>query len=371
VPTVATDADVERRVRGALLDHAHPGGLPDRLLVESLELGRASVRRRRRQAAAIAAATIALVVALTVAAVRQDDTGRPEPASPAPSTSAEPPTTTAGIWAPSLPRGARAEVPYLVGTTVVQPDGSRVEVPGTEASLVGLSVAGAVLLVGTEVQQPYSFSTRYVLVRPSGEVQDLPVSTLVADGAQGAVVSPDGREFTGGGAILDLTDLSIVGEVPEEADLLVAWTPVGIVYFVHGGQYVLWPVDGAPIPLAADPGVFGHGSDVAMDACSNVVRLAADGTTSPVSPHCLGSLWAVSPSGRWAITPDLELVDVSTGAARSLADRSIVAVHRYDRVWWNGDDSVLFPAGDWLVRCEIETAACEQVAGPLTSLSLP
>jgi hypothetical protein len=371
VPTVATDADVERRVRGALLDHAHPGGLPDRLLVESLEVGRASVRRRRRQAAAIAAATLAVVLALTVAVVQQDDTGpRPAPAPPAPSTSAEP-TTTAGIWAPSLPRGAPAEVPYLVGTTVVQPDGSRVVVPGTEASFVGLSVAGAVLLVGTEVQDPYAFSTRYVLVGPTGDVQDLPISTLVADGAQGAVVSPDGRELTGGGAILDLTDLSVVGEVPEEADLLVAWTPVGIVYAVHGGQYFLWPVDGTPIPLAADPGVFADGSDIAMDSCSSLVRLAADGTTSPVSPHCPGRLWAVSPSGRWAITPDLELVDVSSGEARRLADRSIVPVHRYDRVWWNGDDSVLFPAGDWLVRCDIEAVACEQVAGPLPSLSLP
>jgi hypothetical protein len=366
------DADLERRVRGALLDHAQPGGLPDHLLLESLALGRAAVRRHRRQAAAGTAATLAVLAALTVVAARQDGTGPgPAPAPPAPTASAAPQTTTASVWAPSLPRGGPAEVPYLVGTTVVQPDGSRVEVPGTDASFVGLSVAGAVLLVGTEVQQPYSYSTRYVLVRPSGEVRDLPVSTLVGDGAQGAVVSPDGREFTGGGAILDLTDFSVIGAVPEEADLLVAWTPVGIVYFVQGGQYYLWPGAGTPIALTGDPGVFAQGSDVAMDSCSNLVRLAADGTTSPVSPHCLGRLWAVSPSGRWAITPALELLDVSTGEVRPLADRSIVPVHRYDRVWWNGDDTVLFPAGDWLVRCDIGTAACEQVAGPVTSLSLP
>ena len=57
---MASDTDLERRLRGALLDHAEPDGLPDRVLVDSLALGRTSLRRRRRLAAAGAVASLAV-----------------------------------------------------------------------------------------------------------------------------------------------------------------------------------------------------------------------------------------------------------------------------------------------------------------------
>jgi hypothetical protein len=75
----------------------------------------------------------------------------------------------------------------------------------------------------------------------------------------------------------------------------------------------------------------------------------------------LGS-WSLSPTGRWVITPALKLVDVATGEERDLADRAVSPAHRYERVWWNGDDSVLFPAGDWLVRCPYRLGRSRRLA---------
>ena len=122
---------------------------------------------------------------------------------------------------------------------MVLPDSHRVDLGGAEppaqvtgAGIIGLSVAGLVLLVEDEVAQPYSFSSRYVLVSEDGEQRDLPVSAL---GAQEAVVSPDGRYFTGGGDIIDLSDLSVSGRVPERATILYSWTAHGILY--SAGDY--------------------------------------------------------------------------------------------------------------------------------------
>lgn len=373
---MASDTDVEERLRGALLDHSYSDGLPDHVLVDALALGRTSVRRRRRLAAAGAVASLALVGGIALA-VGDHDGSQPQPAPPAPSPSPSPSTddapdsTTLGLWAASLGKGAPAEVPYLDGTSVVEPDGTRVQLDGTSVEVIGQTVAGLVVLAGTEDASGAPFDSHYVVVRPDGQVVTLLVSTLVADGAQEAVVSPDGREFTGGGDIVDMTDLSVVGRVPDEAEILVAWTPVGIVYYAEDDHYKLWRDGEQPITLSSDPGVFASGSDVAFDECGTVTRLGADGTLTRISPHCVLGAWSVSPSGHWAITPDLQLVDVTTGAERSLADRGVSPAHRYQKVWWNGDDTVLFPAGDRLVRCEVETAACEQVAGPDKGLSLP
>jgi hypothetical protein len=234
-----------------------------------------------------------------------------------------------------------------------------------------MSVAGPVLLVGTETQSPYSFTSRYVVVRAGGEVEDLPASTVTAGRAEEALVSPDGTQFASGAGILDLTDLSPVAQLPDEVKILVAWTPVGIVYFVDGGHYVLWPVGGAPIALRSNPGVFATGSAVAVDQCGTITRLEADGTLSPVSPHCLLGSWSVSPTGTWVLGADWHLVEVATGRDRNLTDRDVVNADRAAKVWWNGDDSVLFPAGDWLVRCRTGTATCERVAGPEQAITLP
>src|SRR3954447_7303052 len=139
--TVASDTDLEERLRGALLDHSYGDGLPDHVLVDALALGRTSVRRRRRLAAAGAVASLALVGGIALA-VGNHDGSEPQPAPPAPSPSTDeaPDTTTLGLWAASLPKGAPAEAPYLAGTSVVEPDGTRVQLDGTSVDAVGQTV---------------------------------------------------------------------------------------------------------------------------------------------------------------------------------------------------------------------------------------
>jgi hypothetical protein len=323
-------------------------------------------------------ALVALAVVAGIGSAALDRGGDGARAAPPGSTSTAnpgngPETSVAPIaWARGLRLGAAPEVPFLAGTTVVQPDGVRVPIPGTGVGVIGLTVAGLVLLVESEVDQPdqpYSMSSRYVLVTSSGEVQDLPVSTLVADGAQEAVISPDGLRLTGGGDVLDVRDLSVVGEVPEQADILYAWTSTGILFGADHRSY-LWTEDGETRQLAGFPGIFPNGTDVGMraqdgnDACGDVLHMSGSGAVTALSSGCIPRLWAVSPSGRWALTYDLRLVDVRTGRSRFLAGGPAgPPLDAGDKVRWDGERSLLFPVGTQLVRCHTATATCER-AGP-------
>jgi hypothetical protein len=361
---MATDSDVERVLRDELHARAVSERLPERVLTDSLALGRRAVRRRRRQAVTGTAAGLALVVGLVAATGRGGDDGpEPAPAITTPTTTptpTEPAAVAPGAWANSLPAGAPPEVPYLAGTTVIQPDGTRVETGGTGVGVIGLTVAGLVLLVENEVEeqgQPYSFTSRYVLVTNDGEVRDLPASTLVEDSAQGAVVSPDGTRFTSGAEILDVRDLSVVGQVPDAADVLVAWLPAGILYSAGRRSYV-WPEGGKPREVAAYPGVFPNGTDVGIDDCG-VVWLTTSVST-PLS-ECRDDLRSVSPTGRWSLTNDLRLVEIATGDSRYLAGGPVRPVpDANDKVHWDGDGTLLFPVGALLVRCDAATAMCER-----------
>ena len=126
--------------------------------------------------------------------------------------------------------------------------------------------------------------------------------------------------------------------------------------------------------LAEDPGLYMNGTDVGIQLC-RVVRLEADGTTTPLS-DCIDGLRAVSPSGQWALTDDLRLVDVATGEQRYLAEVPVSPTpYGFDKVHWDGEDSLLFPVGALLVRCSTSTATCERATRseqlPRGSVSLP
>jgi hypothetical protein len=380
---MVTDADVETRLRSALHAHAPVDGLPEQVLGDSLAAGRTSLRVRRRRALGGSVAALAVVAGLAAAVVQRDDTV-PQPAVPSPSPTPSPTpseeteTIATGAWVGGLPVGDPPEVPYLAGTTVVLPDGSRVQTGGNAgAGVIGLTVAGLVLLVESETEQPYSFSSRYVLVTNAGRLRELPFSTLTADGAQEALISPDGTQFTSGGDIVDIRDLSVVGRVPDEADILDWWTPTGIIY--GAGRYTyLWPVGGEPRRLPDFPGQFPNGTDIGLDGCE-VVRLDATGATTPIS-QCLvdgqrrsSFLRSVSPSGRWALSRDLGLVDTVTGETRYLAGAPVdPSPYAFDKVWWDGDSHLLLPIFGRLVRCDTATASCElATTQAVNDLALP
>jgi hypothetical protein len=365
---VATDTDLERRLRGALHDQAGTDGLPERMLLDSLSVGRTALRRRRLGAAAVAAC-VAVAAGIALAAVQRGEDDL-QPAPPAPSPTVQP-VSPASLWAGSLPRGrAAADVPYLADTWLVQPDGSRIPIAGEKVELVGMSVAGPVLLVGTEADGSSSISWRYENITSDGAAHHLPVTVDTCCASEHALLSPDGVLFTRGDEIVDLTDAAPGGRLPEDVKIPVAWTPVGVVYLADDGHYRLWNQTGSTITLASNPGVFAPGSDVAVDLCGTIHRLGADGSLTELSSDCVPGAWSVSPDGRWVLTDALELVDVASGESRALADRDVINTDATQHVRWD-DDAVLFPAGGYLVRCGTGGGSCERVAGPEYGLALP
>ncbi len=358
------ETDLERQLRKAFHGHGTTDGLPDRVLVDSLAAGRSSLRGHRRRAMAGSAAALAVVAGLAVAVVQRDD-GVPQPAVPSPSPTPPPsagPTIAPGAWANGLPLGDPPSVPYVAGTDVIEPDGARVDTGGTGLGIIGLSEAGLVLLLEKETEHPFSFTSTYVVVTPAGEVRELPAATVTRDAAREALVSPSGAAFTNGGDILDVRDFVVIGHIPEAASIMLAWTPTGIIYSAdHSKSAVSYHVlrnQGAVVDLDGDPGIYPNGTDVGYRGC-RVVRLSADGVT-PIS-DCIDGLRSVSPSGRWALTADLRLVDVTTGESRYLAGGPVhPEPYSYDKAWWDGDDSVLIPVFAHLVRCDTATGACER-----------
>jgi hypothetical protein len=363
------ETDLERRLREALHGQSAVDPLPEHVLVDSLSEGRTSLRGRRRRAAVGSVAALAAVAALALAVVQRDEDA-PQPAvpspsptpSPTPTPTTEPETAAPAAWADSLPLGPGPGVPFVAGSVVVQPDGSRVETGGNGGvGVIGLTVRGLVLLVAVETENPYSYTASYAVVTDAGDVEELPASTLTRDSAQEALVSPDGRYFTNGGPILDMTDLSVVGEVPEAATIMLAWTPVGIVYSSgdygkRATTYHLLRSDGSVVDLDGDPGVYPNGTDIGLHGC-RAVRLSASGAT-PVS-DCIQGVRSISPSGRWALTADLRLVDVETGDSRYLAGAPVKPLpFAYDKVHWDGDESLLLPVFGRLVRCGTVTGEC-------------
>jgi len=325
--------------------------------------GLATPPRRRRGIAAVAAVLVLALAALALSL----ETHRGSQSSERPGTIA------ADAWAASLPLGRPAAVPYLAGTDAVLPGGSRVAVGGAVDQVVGLASAGLVVRVGTVTPEGYPSGSRYVLVTGGGEVRDLPIRTRTADGGLEALVSPDGRYLAAGHDVLDLADLARVDHLPRAAAYLLWWTPAGILYAADDGRYFLWSAEHGPRPLGAFPGSFKNGTDIGIKHCS-VVKLTRAGRTTPLST-CIHGVRSVSPSGRWALTRDLHLVEVASGRSRALTPAPLDPLPgAYEKVWWDGESSLVLPIGPRLVRCATATARCERASDPeprAGGLSLP
>lgn len=321
-------------------------------VADSVAFGRQAPRPRRRRGVVGAAAAIVLAGAIVTVGV----VVRSGPQSPDP-----PGVIAPGAWAASLPPGGPPPVPYLAGTQVVLPDGSRVASGGATARVVGMTTAGLVVLVASLTPEGNPSSSRFVLVTGAGVVRELPVPTVAVGGALEAVVSPDGRFLAASHDILDMADLGTVGHLPRNARYLLSWTPAGILYAAPDGDYFLWSQGAGSRPLAAFPGSFASGTDIGIKHCS-IVRLTRSGRTSPLSACIEGVRW-VSPTGRWALTRDLRLVEVASGRSRTLTPAPVDPLPgAYVQVWWEGDRSLLVPIGTHLVRCVTATARCERAA---------
>jgi hypothetical protein len=346
--------------------------LPERLIVT----GSAQLRRRRRRAAGLTAlVTVAAIAGTSVVTSRLLDSANPPPTSDnRPSQDRTPAQVSPGEWAERLPRGAGPDVAFLAGTVLHLRNGKVVDLEA-DADLIGETVAGVIVLVEDTNERGVLVGSRYVLVEDDGDVVEIPVSTLTAGNAQEALVSPDGRYFTNGGPVIDESTGAIVDEMPAAADVLVSWTPAGIIYWTREDQYYLWRIGAQPTALDAwQGGDFSNQTDVGLvrrGVCPRVVRLDRSGSVTEVGQSCLPKMFTVAPDGTRGISLDLEVVDTATGATTAMSERPLRQVLRYTHAYWEDADTVLVPIPGTedetgiLVRCHVARPTCERATDPL------
>jgi len=373
--------EFEARLRADLLANELDVTPGSNLAPSAIAAGRRSLNRRRL--AAGAGGVLAVTTLVLVGVALRD--GSPDSRTPVPpGASHKPPTSSEATgspmdWASSLPLGEAPEVPYLVGVDLHLPSGQVIDLDGSGAGIVGASNVGTVLLVETEDSNGTPFSSRYVVVSDDGVVTELPISTRTP--VQEAAISPDEELMAAHTSVTKLQDLSAVAAMPEDAELLVAWTNSGIVYHAHRDGYFLWQPGGQepPIKLDGHPGVFLNGTDIGLrgrHGCSQVVQLQPDGTINPRYEICEGQrLHTVSPAGNWAITLDLELVDVRTGTVAPLDHANVGRIHVGADTRWLSENEVLLtitsPEGEGpvsravLVRCRLTDNVCERATDAL------
>lgn len=208
------------------------------------------------------------------------------------------------------------------------------------------------------------------MVSPDGIVTRLASGTIGGARVQEAVVSPDGRRFSDG-RILDLATGEVTGTLPDEADILLAWTPAGIVYGA-GDAAFLWSPDGsAPVELAQWPASYASGTDIGLgrrNGCPVVVQLTPEGTEPVISRHCGVAAMALSPAGTWLLTDELVAIDTATGEAHPLVDGSVSGLGQAWDAHWLAEDEVLLSVptatSAVLVRCRLNTGTCERATEP-------
>lgn len=329
---------IEGRLRRAL--HESESTLlpaPDLAAVTAAR-GRIVVRRRRAGALAGSVAAVVVIAAGAGLLSRHHDRADLDPARPTTTATTTSESVAPGAWARSLPQGAAPDRAYLAGTILHRADGSAIDLADRgydDAGMVGETVTGVVVL--GEKERP-EFHSSYLLVTPSGDVQVLGDGSYA--GAREAVVSPDGRYLARDTAVVDLTDMSVVAQIPADAEILIDWTADGIRYWT-GDRRLLWRPGSAP-------------------------------KRAPAADRVRGELTR-SPDGRWVVTRRLQLRDLRTGERTWLAG----ARRSSPAPWaggglaaaWDDDNHVLLTIGSFVVRCTASSGQCERVTDllPLAS----
>lgn len=380
---MSVDEDFETLLREQFRAHeplvTPPADLATRVVVE----GDLAVKRRRARFGLCAAAgAVAVVVGVSVAATLSSSPG----GDPAPGVSTSPsgdssgsdrPTTSSlTAWGDGLPRGRAPEIAYLAETTIYLPGAAVTPLETADAEIIGQTVAGLIVFVEDNNAAGVLTGSRFVRVHDDGTTFAMQTPTSVAGAAREALVSPDGRYFTNGHQVVDKSTGAVVAEVPDEAQIMVSWTSVGVLYTARGQQFYLWRPGQEPTAVRGFPGDYTAGTDVGLrrggDGCTEVVRIDRAGEVSRVGAECLPDLLSVSPDGSRAVTTDLRAVEVETGETTSLSETPLDHLHGFLDVHWLGDDEFLVsvPAsfdtgvtvpGDYarLVRCTITAHSCE------------
>ena len=344
------------------------------LVTRVVEESRSAQHRRRRNwwLTGCAAAMIALVGGGLVFYDESDDSP-PRPDPPTPFLQVDP-----IAWADQLPQGPPVRLAY-VGDRAIHLPGRPAPLPHDAGRPVGKTTAGWLVTVNRAARPSTGglpARLGYGLVSANGTIEPLP-----RDPYDGSFVlealSPDGKLFAMGGALIDLAQGRVVGRTPPNAFYSTGWMPIGLLYV--GGPNEsgwLWRPGSPPIALpdriwdtaaTAPIGLASSGDD-----CMNVVRLTADGDVSVIYKGCASgasSPISLSPDGSHALTADFDVLDVDEGT-----------ITRYDlptsgiagQLGWEDNDHFVLPLESQetatrdrvvFVRCSIAMHECER-AGP-------
>jgi hypothetical protein len=361
----------------------------DRAIAHSLAVRRHRRRTRRLAAVACAAAGVVIVAGATALASHdRDNAGRPNP----------PPVVTTGdhqsplAWARSLPEGAPPSLAYILNGALHQGN-TTVPVGSQYAEVLGHTGEGWLVFEEDDDQQGIPADTRYGVLTPSGEFQELPPDPYRGS-VQVQALSPDGRTFATGGALIDLRTRQVVGKTPSNARFASDWTTKGLLYLDSHHEAWLWNKGSAPVPIDASSYTsLARNAAVVVTArhagCGRVSAIQDDGSLQDLYTACGDHApISISPDGRLALTRALGIVDVDSGSTLGRIDMPAEVAVKWWRgitgLWWENDHTVLLSAigsPPWrdqvgeengyrpavVVRCDVSSLACQQ-AGPELSL---
>jgi len=367
----------KEQIRSSLAAAADPIRADADLIVRVIEESRWARRQRRRTwwLTACAASLTALVGAGLVVLDGSDDDSLPEP---------DPPQlieVDPVRWARQLPQGAPIRLPYAVAGDVHLP-GRRTNLPGEVREVIGKTSAG--WLVAVDGSTPpdkggLPAMTLYGLVTAAGTIEFLPRDPY--NGSPGVqALSPDGELLAMGGVLVDVATRRVVGRTPESAFMASVWTPVGLIYLNRlDGSSWLWQPGSPPVPVAAY-NVWDTATTVPVvltvsrNGCTSVAHLRADGGIVTADGGCLTGastpIW-LSPSGAYAVTADLGVLDVSDGIVTPFELPSS-GIAGPEQLGWEDDDHFVLPVESRdsrsrdrvvFVRCSVASHSCER-AGP-------
>ncbi len=370
-------------------------------IADTLAQGERTLRRRRWaqvSTVAVAVATVLLGTAWIgrVAGGSLEESppgiasrsGESPEAAPDQLTSPTAPRHQVGVlaWARDLPLGPPPTLPFDLRDTVFDGD-TQVPIPADGGGVVG-RVAGGGWLVLVEHEGGGEFWSEHGVLHPSGAFEQLPVPrdwkrTLYPD-----AVSPDGTRATYRGLVTDVRNREIVAHVPADASYIYGWSPLGIVYDVHGpsNSQMLWQPGSEPVRLSIPVGeVYDSNTRTTIRSgnCATVHDLAADGSATVLLQGCAADRpIAVSPDGTRVLLEAGDVADLSTGERLHGPVIPASVIHEGTFGWqpvWEDDDHYLFAVeGEFrrpwegqisgqhtaiVVRCSVSQTTCEQ-AGP-------
>jgi RNA polymerase sigma factor (sigma-70 family) len=366
----------EEQLRASLGTAADPIRADAELIARVIEESRWARRQRRRTSwlTACVATVIALVGAGLVILDGSGGDSLPEP---------DPPQlieVDPVRWARQLPQGAPIRIPYTVGADLHIP-GQQTDLPGRVRAVIGKTPAGWLVAVdGTTMPRKGGLPamTLYGLVTAEGTFEFLPRDPY--KGSPGVrALSPDGELFALGGALVDVATGRVVGRTPQSAIIASVWTPVGLVYLSRlDGSDWLWRPGSRPTPLGVRVWATATTAPVVLtvsrDGCTSVAHLRADGGIVTADGGCLTGastpFW-LSPSGAYAVTADLGVLDVTDGIVTPFELPSS-GIAGPEQLGWEDDDHFVLPVESRetgsrdrvvFVRCSVASHNCER-AGP-------